>query len=142
MHVVSIEQVQDFLSSLNADTELEIHRLPSGVRIPALPSTLKKLAVIGCASLVELPTLPASLEELYIADCPALHVLPELTEGLTYVHLVNLPTLSRLPTFPESLRIFISVDCRGLHKDAEERKLRIVTTTLIAWRRETTTAAG
>ncbi|MBA3857664.1 MAG: hypothetical protein C0507_12215 [Cyanobacteria bacterium PR.3.49] len=142
MQVVSIEQVQDFLNSQSADTELEIHRLPKGTHLPELPSTLKKLAVIGCASLIELPALPPSLDELYIADCPELTALPELTQGLTYVHLVNLPRLSSLPNFPESLRIFLSVDCRGLHKDAEERKLRLVTTTLIAWRRETTTAPG
>lgn len=134
--VESSEQLQNYLGSQNQDTELEVHRLPGATHMPALPSTLRKLAVIGCTSLLELPVLPASLDELYVADCPNLKALPELTEGLDYVHLVNLPELSSLPDLPKSLRIFVSVECRGLHKDAEERKLRIVTTTLIAWRRE------
>lgn len=133
--VESSEQLLNFLASQNGDTELEIHRLPGAATFPALPSTLKKLAVIGCKSLLELPALPESLDELYIADCPQLKALPAFSEGLSYVHLVDMPELSNLPVFPESLRIFVSVECRGLHKDAEERKLRIVTATMIAWRR-------
>ncbi|KAF7153586.1 hypothetical protein RHSIM_Rhsim01G0058700 [Rhododendron simsii] len=67
----------DDLKSLQ---ELSISQCPRLISFLVLPSTLKKLRIIGCYELVSLPdlTLLNNLEKLYLLSCPS---LPYLSSG-------------------------------------------------------------